>query len=115
MTRRFASHFLLLPGLGYLKQYIIEVSDGYAASLFPLTEEMEDVEWFPGVIALLPEQETAFGEYADIFLKSYPVLQELPQDFCRELASAGLMACLFFPFDFTSMQPAAGTRHRLLR
>lgn len=115
MTRRFASHFILLPGQGYLKQYIVEVSDSYATSLFSLTEEMEDVEWFPGVIALLPEQVITFGEYTDIFLKSYPVLLELPQDFSRELASAGLIASLFFPFDFTSMQPAAGTRHRLLR
>ena len=26
-----------------------------------------------------------------------------------------LFPYLFYPFDFTSMQPVAGTRHRLLR
>ena len=53
MIKRFASHFIFLPGHGYLKQYVVGVEEGQVVSAFPLTEEIEGVEWFPGVIALL--------------------------------------------------------------
>ena len=53
MIKRYASHFIFLPGHGYLKQYVVGVEEGQVVSAFPLTEEIEGVEWFPGVIALL--------------------------------------------------------------
>ena len=53
MIKRFASHFIFLPGYGYLKQYVVGVEEGRVVSVFPLTEEIEGVEWFPGVIVLL--------------------------------------------------------------
>ena len=53
MIKRFASHFIFLPGHGYLKQYVVGVEEGQVVSAFSLTEEIEGVEWFPGVIALL--------------------------------------------------------------
>ena len=84
--KRFASHYLFLPGYGYLKQYVVEVDQGYAVRIFPLKEEVEDVEWLPGVIALFPEGPDG------------------------ELASY-----LYYPFDFNAMHPVAGTRHRPLR
>ena len=46
--KRFASHFLFLPAYGYLKQYAIETEEGMVVRLFPLTEEIENVEWLPG-------------------------------------------------------------------
>ena len=76
--KRFASHYLFLPGYGYLKQYVVEVDQGYAVRIFPLKEEVEDVEWLPGVIALFPEGPDG------------------------ELASY-----LYYPFDFNAMQPVA--------
>ena len=54
--KRYASHFIFIPGYGYLKQYVVEVEKGCAVSVFPLTEEIEGVEWFPGVIALFTEK-----------------------------------------------------------
>ena len=52
--KRYASHFLFLPGHGYLKQYVVEIGEGQCVSrIFPLTEEVENTEWLPGVIALL--------------------------------------------------------------
>lgn len=57
MVKRFASHFIFLPGHGYLKQYVVGVEEGQVVSAFPLTEEIEGVEWFPGVIALLNNEE----------------------------------------------------------
>ena len=78
--KRYASHFLFLPGHGYLKQYVVEIGEGQCVSrIFPLTEEVENTEWLPGVIALLTEAET-----------DYP------------------------HFDFTTMQPGAGTQRKLL-
>ncbi|MDO4162862.1 MAG: hypothetical protein Q4D56_00545 [Bacteroides sp.] len=83
--KRYASHYLFLPPYNYLKQYVVEVADGQAVRVFPLTEEIEDVEWFPGVIALLPEGEN--GEFVPY---------------------------LYYPFDFATMKPVGGTRRRLL-
>ena len=55
--KRFASHFLFLPAYGYLKQYAIETEEGIVVRLFPLTEEIENVEWLPGAIVLLTQNE----------------------------------------------------------
>ena len=53
--KRYASNFLFLPGHGCLKQYVVEMDEGQGASrVFPLTEEVENTEWLPGVIVLLP-------------------------------------------------------------
>ena len=41
MIKRFASHFIFLPGHGYLKQYVVGVEEGQVVSAFPLTEEMK--------------------------------------------------------------------------
>lgn len=46
--KRYASHFLFLPGHGYLKQYVVEIGEGQCVSrIFPLTEEVENTEWLP--------------------------------------------------------------------
>lgn len=113
MIRRYASHFICLPGYGYLRQYVVEVKEGHVVAVFPLAEEIENVEWFPGVIALLSEKEVTLEKLHKIFQKR-EVLNEIPEDFCKELFPAGLLPCLFYPFDFTTMQPADGTRHKQL-
>lgn len=115
MIKRFASHFIFLPGYGYLKQYVVGVEEGRVVSVFPLTEEIEGVEWFPGVIALLNDEEDISEGYSGIFQKSSEVLEELPEFFCQETFPSGISAYLFYPFDFTTMQPVGGTRHRPLR
>ncbi len=55
--KRFASHYLYVPDTGFLKQHVIEVEEGYVVNFFPLTEEIESVEWMPGVIELVPERD----------------------------------------------------------
>ena len=55
--KRFAAHYLLLPDVGFIRQQVVEIADeGYARDIFPLTEEIESVEWMPGLIALLPDK-----------------------------------------------------------
>ena len=115
MIKRFASHFIFLPGYGYLKQSVVGVEDGRVVSVFPLTEEIEGVEWFPGVIVLLNNEEDISEGYSGIFQKSSEVLEELPEVFCQETFPSGISAYLFYPFDFTTMQPVGGTQHRPLR
>ena len=124
--KRFAAHYLLLPDVGFIRQQVVEITDeGYARDIFPLTEEIESVEWMPGLIALLPDNEI---KNTEMFEKNIPVFQfNLPivsdqtsQCFKEALAVSEkrgevLFPYLFYPFDFTSMQPVAGTRHRLLR
>ena len=101
--KRFAAHYLLLPDVGFIRQQVVEIADeGYARDIFPLTEEIESVEWMPGLIALLPDNEI---KNTEMFEKNIP----------SEKRGEVLFPYLFYPFDFTSMQPVAGTRHRLLR
>lgn len=108
--KRYASHFLFLPGHGYLKQYVVEVDEEQCAlRIFPLTEEVENTEWLPGVIALFPDVESVNLH----FEKCPNILTEVPSDIEKELS--GLVPWLFFPFDFITMQPGVGTRRKLLR
>lgn len=54
MMKRFASHYLLIPGVGFVKQQVVEISDeGVAQNIFPLNEEVESVEWLPGLIVFV--------------------------------------------------------------
>ena len=94
MIKRFASHFIFLPGHGYLKQYVVGVEEGQVVSAFPLTEEIEGVEWFPGVIALLNNEEDISKGFSGIFQKSNEVLEKLPEIFCQETVNELLH---FFP------------------
>ncbi|MEG0887554.1 MULTISPECIES: hypothetical protein [Bacteroides] len=84
--KRFASHYLFVPDMGFLKQYVVELDEGRVVRYFPLTEEIESVEWMPGVIVLSTEK-----------------------------AEKYFSAFLLFPFDFTTMQPVAETQRRQLR
>lgn len=78
--KRFASHYIFLPELGYLKQYAVEIGeDGYVNRVFPLVEEISSVCWFPGVI---------------IFAGDYPRQK----------------AIRLYPFNFEEMKPVAETQ-----
>ena len=71
--KRFAAHYLLLPDVGFIRQQVVEIADeGYARDIFPLTEEIESVEWMPGLIALLPDNEI---KNTEMFEKNIPVFQ----------------------------------------
>ncbi len=84
--KRFASHYLFVPESGFLKQYVVELEGERVVRFFPLTEEMESVEWMPGVIVLSKEK-------------------------AEDLFSAFIL----YPFDFTTMQPVAETQRKQLR
>ena len=127
--KRFASHYLLIPDVGFMKQQVVEINDeGIAQGIFPLTEEIESVEWMPGVIVLLPADQLEEIKNTGMILKNIPVFQINPsnilnqssrcfEESLKELKEKGevLFPVLFYPFDFISMQPVDGTRHRLLR
>ena len=129
--KRFASHYLLIPAVGYMKQQVVEITDeGVVRGVFPLTEEIESVEWMSGVIVLLSESQMEEIKNTGMILKNIPVFQiNLPSasvsnqssqcfnEYLQEAEKKGeaLFPYLFYPFDFTSMLPVAGTRHRLLR
>ena len=102
--KRFAAHYLWTPQTGLQKQFVVEVAnEGNVLRTFPLTEEIESVEWYPGIICLLPKKEISFDELKQAL--------SLPITDCKQ---PQLYAHLFYPFDFISMQPVDGTRHRLL-
>lgn len=111
--KRFASHFLFLPAYGYLKQYAIETEEGMVVRLFPLTEEIENVEWLPGAIVLLTQNELKEPDTIFSLTNASRNLLITPPSFIDE--SCGLMPVYFPNFDTTTLLPAAGTRHKLLR
>ena len=127
--KRFASHYLFMPDVGFIKQQVVEITDeGVVRDTFPLTEEIESVEWMPGVIVLLPADQLEEIKNTGMILKNIPVFQINPsnilnqssrcfEESLKELNEKGevLFPVLFYPFDFISMQPVDGTRHRLLR
>lgn len=115
--KRFASHYLLIPAVGYMKQQVVEITDeGVVRGVFPLTEEIESVEWMPGVIVLLSESQVEEIKNTGMILKNIPVFQiNLPSvsnqssqcfnEYLQEAEKKGeaLFPYLFYPFDFTSM------------
>ena len=127
--KRFASHYLFMTDVGFIKQQVVEITDeGVVRDTFPLTEEIESVEWMPGVIVLLPADQLEEIKNTGMILKNIPVFQinfpsvsnqssQCFNEYLQEAEKKGeaLFPYLFYPFDFTSMQPVDGTRHRLLR
>lgn len=108
--KRYATHFLFLPEYGYLKQYVIETEEGRVVHMFPLTEEIENVEWLPGAIILLNQEELLYSERIHVKFRK-KLLSILPPSVDRVLR---LFPLYFSQFDITTMLPVAGTRHKLL-
>ena len=124
--KRFAAHYIFFAPLGFLKHSGVELSnEGSVKRIFPLTDEIESVEWRPGVIVLLTSEEAELLEKnKEVFLKNF--LNSLPEP--RDVSKSDLAVYndtpegfsipfypyLLFPFDFTCMQPVAETRHRRL-
>ncbi len=110
--KRYSSHYLMIPAVGYIKQHVVEITDeGVVRGVFPLTEEIESVEWMPGVIVLLSESQVEKIKNTGMILKNIPVFQiNLPsvsnqssQCFNEYLQEAekkwdGLFPFLFYPF-----------------
>lgn len=115
--KRFASHFLFLPAYGYLKQYVVETEEGVVTRLFPLTEEIEDVEWLPGAIILLTQDELIKNDINSILAKAsqdYSRMSERTAPPPSIDEARGLLPVYFSNFDVITMMPVAGTRHRQL-
>lgn len=107
--KRYSSHFLFLPEYGYLKRQVVEMEEEGIVRIFPLTEEVENTEWLPGVILLLP----AAGVNMPEFGRQRDLLEAIPLEVEERLSS--FTPFILFPFDFTTMRPVAGTRRRPLR
>ena len=99
--KRFASHYLLIPAVGYMKQQVVEITDeGVVRGVFPLTEEIESVEWMPGVIVLLSESQVEEIKNTGMILKNIPVFQiNLPSvlmSICRKQKRRGKLYFLIY-------------------
>ena len=99
--KRFASHYLLIPAVGYMKQQVVEITDeGVVRGVFSLTEEIESVEWMPGVIVLLSESQVEEIKNTGMILKNIPVFQiNLPNvlmSICRKQKRRGKLYFLIY-------------------
>ena len=102
--KRFAAHYVWSVKTGFKKQQVVEVEGEEVSRIFPLTEEIESVEWLPGVIVLTSGKDLAIETLKQVLLHPNDVGDNSP-----------LYAYLLYPFDFTLMQPVSETRHRQLR
>lgn len=101
--KRFASHYVWSGNAGFQKHQAIEMKGEEVYRIFPLTEETESVEWFPGVIVLTTEKGLELEAIKQILYKR------------ENNTSHPLYAYLLYPFDFILMQLVCETRHRQLR
>ena len=91
--KRFAAHYLLLPDVGFIRQQVVEIADeGYVRDVFPLTEEIESVEWMPGLIALLPVNEIKntemFSKNISVFQFNFPIVSDQTSQCFKEALAA---------------------------
>ena len=96
--KRFASHYLFMPDVGFIKQQVVEITDeGVVRDTFPLTEEIESVEWMPGVIVLLPAdqlEEIKNGNFTDDDINFAEMA--IKNDFKSVADSAGNVSSWYF-------------------
>lgn len=114
--KRYASHFLFLPRYGYLRQFAVEMEGGHAVRIFPLSEEVENTEWLPGVILLLDEDIrpdiTSYEPYFDTSLILSPVSGNLSYILERRKGSLFLLFLIYcFPLTLQrcGLSPELGT------
>lgn len=125
--KNFAAHYIYIPDGGFFKQSGVSIDDtGRVVSVFALDDEVESVEWHPGVIVVLPaspninNDETLIAVVSSLFTHQKAVFSHLT-DSNKEMVDRlilndqTMVAYLFFPFDFTSMKLDGETRHRQLR
>ncbi len=74
---------------------------------------MENVEWLPGAIVLLTQNELKEPDTIFSLTNASRNLLITPPSFID--GSCGLMPVYFPNFDTATLLPAAGTRHKLLR
>ena len=108
--KRFASHYVYTPSLGFLKQHVVEINDeGHAVSLYRLEEEIESIIWTPGVIRLVPD-----GSLPDqLLIFEKPEIRTDSIDF-KNLKSLKLTAIRLYPFNFSEMKATTDTIVQLL-
>ena len=118
--KRYAAHYLQTPAGTFLRQQVVEVVDGHVLRYFPLTAEVEDVVWMPGVIVLEPaegQQTLQAGPTHATETPGTPSAPHTPSPATDELdngQASPLIPYIYYPFDFTAMRPVAATRRRQL-
>lgn len=122
--RRFASHYIYIPSCGFLKQFIVELTEeGYVSSLHKFVEEAESIIWTPGVIGLFHQQTLRRGNsveinkeeiYNKLISESSSLQTELPTEYTGNIDCLQLNAIRFYPFDYTFMKPTIDTQLQVL-
>ena len=96
--KRFAAHYLLLPDVGFIRQQVVEIADeGYARDIFPLTEEIESVEWMHGLI-VMGNEGNGIGKEVEalinrkLYIPNYPQGKETSESLNVAIATAVICA-----------------------
>ena len=112
---RYAAHYVLWPGTAFFKQCAVAVENGRVRHVFGVSQELESIEWHPGVIVLMAGKEDGLLGAGDMWHVPEAVLTpELAEKASVSFSQKRVQAWLFYPFNFTSMRPVGGTRRRQL-
>lgn len=129
--KRYAAQYLFVAGRGYLRMAVADMGERGPAAIFPLHEEVENTEWLPGVLLLVPDGREWANAGNDGLdrpvtadgIEFYRTLYvNRPLTFGEDLFASGsslpggggvrLYSCPSFQFGV--MLPCVGTRHRRL-
>lgn len=111
--RRYASHLIYLPDAGCLRQMVVEMEGEFVVQIYPLTEEVADTSWLPGVI-ILPASEDEVVHFNSLRQMATTPSVTLPESEVLvhyNILVKGRRAAYCAHFNFTSFQPADETPH----
>ncbi len=113
--KRFAAHYLYIPGKGFYKQFVVEIREETVQLAYPLEEELGNVSWYSGVILLAPLSDEKTIRLSDIEFDTALPADRSDLIIPIDLSSLKYAAYLLTPFDFSAMRPVAETQRILLR
>ena len=111
--KRFAAHLIYLPDAGCLRQMVVEMEAGRVSRLYPLTHEIADTCWLPGLIILPPTADAPLGLASLRQMATAPLGAPSPEAHlarCNRLAP-GRPAAYCPHINLTTYQPVGGTPH----
>ncbi len=76
--KSFAAHYIKTLSEDYLRQFVIQIDDdGVVSRFFPLEYEIESVEWLPGIIEIVSEDncQVAYHLFPYDFICMQPVCE----------------------------------------
>lgn len=118
--KRYASNYLLIPTIGFIKNHVIKVNEHRIAGIFPLAKESEATVWEEGLLILIPSDDFDWLNDERIInlissLKEN-IFNELPANTFNNVLATHLQWRLvaYYPFNNFDRIPVKGASFKIL-